>query len=267
MKVESLHVYPLKSGRGFSVDSFAADERGFDGDRRLMVTDPDGNFLTQRTHPKLGWVDVRGAEDIWRFEAEGKALTVDVSSGPCTEVTVWSDTLEAVDCGDAAARWFTDLLETPARLVYMPYSTRRQSDVRHPSDNVELSFADACPYLVTTQESLADLNARIAGDDVPMAAFRPSIVLSGAPAWDEDNWRILRIGDATFDAVKPCTRCKITTLDPERPGPRGRRDGEPLRTLATFRRDARGEVMFGMYFVCRSPGVTISTSDAVEVLK
>lgn len=266
MKVTSLHVYPLKSGQGLSIGSRRAEERGFEGDRRFMVTDPAGNFFTQRTHPQLGWVSVSGSDTRWRFEADGSAVEIDPMSGERVDTQVWDDPVRALDCGEDAAVWFSKLLETPARLVYMPDDAHRPSSAPHPGDDIALSFADSCPYLIATTASLADLNSRIPGDDVPMRAFRPSIVVSETDAWAEDAWREIAIGDARFEAVKPCTRCKIVTLEPDRPQHRGRRDGEPLRTLAGFRRDARGEVMFGVYFVCRTPGVVISAFDTVTVI-
>ena len=65
-----------------------------------------------------------------------------------------------------------------------------------------------------------------------MNRFRPNIVVSGAEAFAEDDWKTIRVGDASFRSTKPCARCVITTIDQAR----GEFDGkEPLRTLATYR--------------------------------
>jgi hypothetical protein len=149
-----------------------------------------------------------------------------------------------------------------------------QGSIRLASPAVEVSFADSYPYLVANTTSLDDLNARILVDSrhkaqnypaIPMAAFRPNFVVSGAAAWAEDTWKRLRVGDAEFEVVSPCERCKITTLDPSDPR-KVRKDQEPLRTLAKFRRNADG-VIFASNAICRNPGVTINVGDVVEVLE
>ena len=97
-----------------------------------------------------------------------------------------------------------------------------------------------------------------------MHAFRPNIVLKSDQAWAEDEWKTLQIGDAIFDIVSPCERCKITTLEPEDPRI-VRRDGEPLRTLASFRRHAGG-VIFAVNAICRTPGSIVNRGDSCTVV-
>ena len=141
--------------------------------------------------------------------------------------------------------------------------SRRPIDRRHAPDGGTVSFADGFPALLATRASLDDLNRRLAAP-VPMARFRPNLVVEGADPWDEDRWRRLRIGDATFSVARPCQRCAVTTVDPltgERPDPT-----EPLRTLATFRRDAGGGVMFGQNLLPETGG-RLRVGDAVEILE
>ncbi len=242
MKVAALFIYPLKSGPAIAVDGWEATMRGFAHDRRYMVTSPDGAFMTQRANPALGRAAAELTGDGVRFTAEGVGdLVIHQPQGDeRTAVTVWSDRVAALRVSDAADDFFTTLLGEPAQLVYMPDDVHRGADQNpeHP-----LSFADGFPYLLATSASLGDLNLRITGDAVPMAAFRPNIVIDGAHAWAEDHWATLRIGEAEFTCATNCERCSITTLDPVRPD-RPRRDGEPLRTLAKFRRNDRGKVDF-----------------------
>lgn len=262
MNVTSLYVYPLKSGRGVSKQATVAQERGFAGDRRLMVVDRTGTFLSQRTHPRLGYVRLNyGAQGAVTLRTpDGSSVTAGRPLGLAIDVTVWGDPVRAIDRGPDAARWLTELLGTDARLVEMPDTFRRPVD----GSDVAVSFADGYPYLLTTTASLDDLNHRLRGAPVPMEAFRPNIVLSGSQPWAEDEWRRLRIGAAEFEVMTPCTRCKIPTLDPSEPTC-ARDDGEPLRTLATFRRGDDG-VLFGMNLICRTPDVTLRVGDDVELL-
>ena len=131
-------------------------------------------------------------------------------------------------------------------------------------DDVRVSFADESPYLMANSASLDDLNDRIDGSRVAMEAFRPNLVVDGQTAWVEDTWDVLQVGEARFEMLHPCRRCSMTTLDPERPD-RPRADGEPLRTLASFRRNAAGKVLFGVYAVCLNPGAAVHVGDEVRV--
>ena len=51
--VSALHVYPVKGCRGIPVSSAEVDALGLVGDRRFLITDPTGKFLTQRSHPVM----------------------------------------------------------------------------------------------------------------------------------------------------------------------------------------------------------------------
>jgi uncharacterized protein YcbX len=262
MNVESLHIYPLKSGAGVTLGRARADERGFHRDRRLMAVDQDGNFISQRTHPLLGYVQVQFTDAALQLQAPGEAsLFIDVPHTSPTEVTIWGDTVQASELGPDATAWLSAFLGEDVRLVQMPESSIRPVS----GHDVAVSFADGYPYLLTTTASLDDLNARIPGDPVPMLAFRPNIVVAGSEPWAEDSWSRIRIGDAEFELAGPCVRCKVPTLDPDAPD-RRRLDGEPLRTLATFRRH-EGGVIFGENLICRTPGVMIRRGDDVEILE
>lgn len=257
MKVASLHIYPVKSIAGVELDRAETAARGFVGDRRFMVIDETGNFLSQRTHPQLGHVRAEGANRSWILRHDAaQPLPISDGAGDRVDTTVWSDDVVARRVSQAADAWFTELLEEPVRLVSMP-----AEPVRATGDGDPVSFADGYPYLIAVDASLDDLNDRIDGAPVPMAAFRPNIVVTGADPWAEDDWTQLTIGDAVFDVISPCERCRITTLDPRSPG-RPRADNEPLRTLATFRR-GDGGVIFAVNAVCRTPGATLRRDDLV----
>ena len=262
MKIKSLHIYPIKSVAAVNVSSVVCAERGFEGDRRYMIVDPDGVFLTQRTVPELGLIHAGLTQDGLVLAANDRETFVGRPSGTTMKVRVWSTAVEAVLVDPLVDAWISDVIGQPAHLVAMPDSVVRL--INPDAGHVEVSFADGYPYLVANTASLDDLNVRIPGDPISMAAFRPNFVVSGATPWAEDTWKRLRVGDAEFEVVSPCERCKITTLDPSDPR-KVRKDQEPLRTLATFRRDGDG-VIFASNAICLTPGVTIKVGDAVEVL-
>jgi uncharacterized protein YcbX len=271
LRVSALFLYPVKSLRAVPVDEVSVDELGFAGDRRFLVVDEAGTFLTQRTLPGMARIATELTADSLVLSGEGTApLPVARTPGPgapVREVRVWGHSgLLAEDCGDGAADWLAALLGCRCRLVRIGESFRREvtKDAARPGDLV--SFADAAPLLVTGEASLAELNRRIVeteGAAVPMDRFRPNLVLSGGDPFAEDDWKSIRIGSVWLRNAGRCDRCVMTTTD-QQTGARGR---EPLRTLATFRRDPEvpGAVFFGTNFIQETKSGTIRVGDAVEV--
>ena len=261
MRVAALYIYPYKGGPAAAVDRVETTPRGFAHDRRFMVTTPSGGFLTQRTHPALGRARAVVGENGLFLSAEdlGEVVVEWPTHASTIDVQVWSDAVAALRTSDAADDFFTALVGEPAQLVYMPEHAHRPVDGHA---DLPLSFADGYPYLIANTASLDDLNVRIPGDPVPMAAFRPNIVVEGAHAWAEDEWTSVAVGDAVLTCTTNCERCSVTTLDPSYPD-RPRRDGEPLRTLAKFRRNARGKVDFARNAILDRAG-TITVGDFVR---
>ena len=250
-RLTALHVYPIKSAGGLTVTVWEVDSFGLHHDRRWMVVDTRGGMLSQRTHPQLALVRPSLGDDTLRVQAPGMPaleLPLRPASTVATTVVVWDDTCAGVWTGERAARWFSDLLETDCSLVYMDDATVRPADPAYAPTGVRVSFADGFPFLLTSEESLADLNTRLELP-LPMNRFRPNLVIAGGGAFDEDGLTDFRIGDLRFRVVKPCDRCVVTTTDQHT----AERGHEPLRTLATYRK-RDGKVLFGQNVVHRGTG-------------
>ncbi|GAA3236738.1 MOSC domain-containing protein [Actinocorallia longicatena] len=255
--VTGLNVYPIKSGSGTALSSAEVTPLGFRHDREFMLIDSDGTMLTQRAHPRMALLDVG---------YDGRLLTVGdlvhrpVDDGPLIETSVWKDPVTAIDQGEEAATWFSAFLDLKCRLV-------RFTGHRPTGSGGQTAFADGYPVLVISQESLDDLNDRLAerGEDaLPMNRFRPNLVLSGLGPFGEDGVRRIRIGEVELDVVKPCGRCVLTTVD-QATGVKGR---EPLRTLAGYRAqvyEGDRQIMFGQNAVPRTTG-TLHLGESVTVL-
>lgn len=270
MRVVALHRYPVKSLGGQALAESVVEPRGLAGDRRWMMTTPEGRFLTRRELPAMAHVqaDWTGNGIVLSHADAGDLAVAEPVVGAGVSVRVWGDTVAAQDAGDAAADWLSTLFARPVRLVHMPDTGVRPVDAAFGRDRDQVSFADGFPVLVTTVESLDALNVQLA-NPITMARFRPNLVIAGAPAaFAEDGWRILRIGSLTLRVVKPCTRCVITTQDPD--------SGEvveamePLRTLRAMGRvmpgeGRRREPVFGQNAIPDGAGV-IAVGDPVEVV-
>jgi uncharacterized protein YcbX len=264
--VSALYIYPVKSCRAQTLTRAMLDARGLVGDRRFLVVDERGNFLTQRDVPPLALITstVHDAHlTLARAGAPSVSLPLEPEpSAPC-DVVVWRDSLRAVDLGDEAANWLHDTLGRPARLVGIgaEFSRPMRQAGARPGD--EVAFADAHPFLLLSEASLADLNSRL-DLPVPMNRFRPNVVVRGAAAFAEDAWRRIRIGSVILRASGPCARCVITTTNQETL----ERGKEPLRTLAAYRRGGHGsDVYFGQNYIHETKSGSIALDDGVEILE
>ncbi len=251
LTLSGLFVYPVKGARGIALDRARATGLGIEHDRRFMIVDPDGEFLTQREHAEIALVDTAIEGETLVLHAKGhNPLRLPLRpEGPADRrVRVWSDKCRAVSLGDEAAAYLSDYLKRPAELVYMPEDAARRVDGRYVSRKERVGFADGFPYLLTSEGSLSDLNARLE-DAVPMDRFRPNLVVRGAPPWAEDAWTSLSIGGVVFHSRKACSRCSVITVD-QATGVVGK---DPLATLATFRARSN-RVYFGWNLVAEGEG-------------
>lgn len=267
----SLHCYPIKSLGGFSVNEARLTDRGMEHDRRWMLVDDNGLFMSQREVGVMACLHTSALVDGSRVTDIRDDATLDlpwrISEGERIAARVWDDAVEALIGDPEWNRWFSERLGHSVRLVFMPDAAQRATDVRYAQGLTSLS--DGFPYLIISQASLDDLNARGTAwahaqmgtwAHVPMDRFRPNLVIAGGDAFQEDGWKEISISEVRFRLVKPCARCVVTTTD-QRTGERGK---EPLRTLATYRRDGE-KVLFGMNAMGSVSGM-IRVGDEVTVL-
>ncbi|MBS0487888.1 MAG: MOSC domain-containing protein [Proteobacteria bacterium] len=260
----SIHVYPLKSCAPLTLGVARVEARGLEHDRRWMVVDADGKFITGRKHPRLTLIraapDAGGTLHLHAPNMPQLHLSPACASSRM-DVEVWGSHVAAQTASPAADDWISTFLGIRARFAHMDEACLRTVDPDHSQPGDIVSFADSYPLLAISQAALDQLNSRLT-HPVPMLRFRPSIVIAGTQPYAEDGWKRVRIGGIEFDVAKPCIRCLFTTVDFER----GEFDpsGEPLRTLLTYRRTPKG-VSFGQNLIARGTG-TLRVGDMVEVL-
>ena len=264
VEITALFLYPVKSCRGIPLAEVEVGPRGFAHDREFLVVDEADSFLTQRIVPELATVAVALQQNELVFNhGDAGALRVPLTNpeeqslrSPERLVKIFNDQVLADDVGSVAAKWFSSVLRRPCSLVRIgARSTRKVSPeeiapAHRAAEGPEISFTDAFPTLLTSEESLADLNSRLP-EPIPMDRFRPNIVVRGCAPYEEDTWNTICAGNITFGCATPNLRCVITTIDQQT----GTRHGsEPLRTLATYRRAPSGGVKFGQYLVHSGSG-------------
>jgi uncharacterized protein len=259
--IEELWVYPVKSCAGIQLRESELTGTGLLYDRAWMVVDSEGEFVSQRELPRMALIQPSFKMGQLMLRAPGMLslhLGLDVAEGPL-KVQVWDDAVDAYDMGDVAAQWFSDFLgpDAPAhlkrlRLARFDPEVKRLCDPAWTSGREAMTqFADGFGLLVTSNASLADLNARLAAaghEPVDMRRFRPNIVVGGVESHDEDRLGSMRIetsdGVVVIEPVKPCGRCPIPNIDPTSA------IASPLvgDMLQTYRQDPRvdGAITFGM---------------------
>lgn len=266
MHLSELNIYPVKSLKRIALTESVVEDRGLRHDRRWMLVDSANQFLTQREHPVMARIEIKIDGDRVTAGFDGGEIEMPLSSttDEFHTVKVFNDTVRSQFYPLEIDRWFSDILGIDCRLVTMPEGAHRAVDpafaVRRFKD--EVSFADAYPFLVIGEASLADLNSRLS-ETVPMNRFRPNFVVAGSETFAEDNWSVVKIGSTVFHVVKSCGRCVITTVDQVK----GKKTGkEPLRTLSIYR-TVKGNALFGRYLIAENPGGFVRVGDEVEVLE
>ncbi|MYZ50437.1 MOSC domain-containing protein [Propylenella binzhouense] len=265
MQLAAINIYPVKGARGIPLASAALEPRGLAGDRRWMLVDPNGRFISQREFPRLALLGVAQTETGLRLSMGGEAVDVAMPGpgAPAIAATVWGSAVPLREAAEAA-EWLSARLGSAVRLGHQPEEAHRAADPAW-AEGAEVSLADAFPLLVASPSSLAALEEE-AGMAFGMNRFRPNLVIEGAPAWAEDGWARLRVGPVELALVKPCTRCTVTTVDQARGEVAG---DEPLATLRRIRMsdDRRlAGVLFGWNAIPHGLG-TLRVGDPVEILE
>ena len=262
--ISEIWIYPIKSLGGIKLSQARLTERGLEWDRRWMLLNEKGQFMTQRLIPSMALLEVSLKKDhlevlhrkknlpplLLPFKADFPAELV--------EASIWDDTSEALMISKEADGWFSEALEQSCRLVYMPEEASRTITGKISGRIQKVSFADAYPILLIGQSSLDDLNSRLA-EPVPMNRFRPNLVFTGGKPFEEDGWYAFTAGDTRFWAEKPCARCVLTTIDQQT----AKKGKEPLATLAKYR-NKEGKVLFGQNLLYQ-PGGNINIGEPIKI--
>ena len=266
LKLSEIWIYPIKSLGGISLESAIVERRGLQYDRRWMLVDEQGVFLTQRKHKIMALLQVRLTENGFKVMHKIKDISpvyipFDAQPLEYLKVKVWNDECEAFTINNDINHWFSDVLGISCKLVYMPDNSYRQVDIRYAKEGDIVNFADGYPMLIIGQTALDKLNGKLA-EAIPMNRFRPNLVYTGGQANEEDTWKEFKIGNIVFLGVKPCARCVVTTINQDS----GEAGTEPLKTLATYRKKGK-KILFGQNVISHAFGDTIQVGEPIEIVK
>ncbi len=249
-KLTGILIYPVKSLKGISLSFGNAGLKGFQHDRRWMLVDDAGHFITQRSFPALATLEIAEDQNGWLISHDQGQIRIplELSTTEKKKIDIWETDLLVSLAPKFYGEWFSDHLKFSCHLVFMDEKVNRPVEARYQINHEQVSFADAFPYLLIGEASLADLNAKLT-HPVTMDRFRPNLVFSGGNPFSEDTFDQIQIGEALFKAVKPCARCVVTTTDQQT----GERGPEPLLTLSKYRKKDH-KVLFGQNLICLKTG-------------
>ncbi len=264
LKISQLYIYPIKSLPGISIIKSEVTDRGLKYDRRWMLVDENNKFLTLREFAKMALLNVSIADNSLivrsiEFDSTIK-IPLTIVENSTNEVTIWNAIVKAQIVSEEANEWFSKVIKTNCKLVFMPEYSMRPVDTTsgyHP-ENKFTSFADAYPFLLLGEASMNDLNER---HESPFSIlrFRPNIVFEGGRPYEEDTIENFVINGINFTGLENCARCKIPNVDPET-GISSVKN-EPLKTLSKYR-NRNKNIEFGRNIVHSGTGI-ISVGDEI----
>jgi uncharacterized protein YcbX len=268
--IHQLFIYPIKSLKGIALEQATLSDRGLAHDRRWMLVDDDGRFITQREHAELCFFDVSTDANGFRVSAReplnhNRSVVIprELEHGATMQVQIWDDQCEALVADDKVNAFFSEALGRGCKLVYMPSDTKRFVDAKYSRREALSAFGDGYPVLLIGSASLSDLNQRLVSSGnspIDWDRFRPNIVVDTHEPFEEDYWKQFEIGGLQVSGVKLCSRCVFTTINQQT----GEQSKEPLRTLAAYRAMG-GKVMFGQNVVFQSSAGELRVGDSIRI--
>jgi hypothetical protein len=259
-KITGLFIYPIKGFSGITLRSAYCTPEGLENDRMWMVVDESDNFLTQREHAIMTQFRTAITKEGIRvfYKDSSIILPFTYQVGTSTRFHVWGDECFGFYAETHLNDWLTSCLGVTAKFVSMDKEKKRKADEKYAKNGETVSFADGFPFLILGEAALEFLNSKLE-QPIPIDRFRPNIVFSGGSANEEDYWKEVAIGSATFLGAKPCARCNVTTIDQQT----GEKSSEPLRTLSTYRKESN-KVNFGMNLLLKTAGI-INVGDQISL--
>jgi uncharacterized protein len=242
LTLSEIWIYPIKSLGGIRLSRAKVFEKGLEYDRRWMLIDEKGQFMTQRVYHQMALFkqQIDGDDLVVQFDTDILRISLQVSFIDIPlRSNVWDDAVTVFEVKKVYSAWFSKRLGIACRLVVFPELNVRPVDKQYKINDEHVSLADAYPFLIIGQSSLNDLNVRLA-EPVSINRFRPNFVFTGGEPYEEDGWKSFTIGNNRFVGVKPCSRCIMTTVNQDT-AEKGR---EPLLTLSKYRKQGE-KILFG----------------------
>lgn len=265
LKLEQIFIYPIKSIAGIALKSAIVEERGLQYDRRWMLIDDKNQMITQRQFHDMALIRMELKNHHMVLRASAKAtdsieIPLQIHDGKSLHTSVWSDQVKLIWPQLMADEWFSEILKIPCRLVYMPDNSMRRVDPKYVSKSMNISLADGYPFLLANTSSLNDVSQK-SGIKLGIDRFRPNLVVETPEPFEEDQWKVVKIGNITFRLVTPCARCIMVNIDQNN----GKSSKEPLQSMSGYRKFEH-KILFGQNAIAENYG-SLSVDDKLKILE
>ncbi len=260
MTIKSLHIYPIKGLGGIELQEAQMLERGMEYDRRWMLVDMDGLFITQRTDARMALFHCE-LDDKLHVSHKGSRVSIDIEEYSSVQISaaVWESEVITYEVSSAVSSWFSEQLGTPCRLVKMVDQFDRYKELIRGPKSTKVSLADGYPYHIIGTASLDKLSKRL-GVDIPANRFRANIIIETSVAHEEDTWDEILVGEGRLQVIKPCVRCLVVNIDQGS----AKITKQPLKELSKYRSESNN-VSFGANTICRAEGM-IRVGDTLQLV-
>ncbi len=263
MEVSGLYIYPVKSLGGISLESSEVGLKGLKYDRRYVLVNDNGVFVSQRTIAKMCLLKVskeEGGFEVEHVESGDKLIIpLALENGKKVKVKIWDDEVNCILADNRMNEWFTEKLGINLRLCFQPDDEIRKTDPKYSITNEDqTSLSDGYPILIVSEESIAEINERCP-EQIDILRFRPNIVIRGGGAFEEDDLGEFKLGSTKLVGVKKCARCQVVNIDYKT----SLSGAEPLKSLSGFRK-LGNKVLVGMNIIVQGSG-KIVLNDIIEI--
>lgn len=259
--LSEIFIYPVKSLAGIKVSKWPVCEKGLLYDRKWMLIDSEGKFLSQRRMPRMILINTQIADDqliLSTTKSHSISLPLHPTDGDNCKTTIWNDSCLAKTTSTEVDSWLSNFLGLQCQLVYQPDEFVRPVDPNYAKVTDKVNFSDGFPFLIVSEASLKSLNQAM-GLQLPIQRFRPNLVISNCESYAEDSWREISVNNIHFRLPKPCSRCSVPTIDIET----GQTGKEPLTTLNRLRKWNK-KVYFGQNALHDNTG-SLSAGSEIQI--
>lgn len=259
--VSKLIIYPIKGFPGIHQDNALCTSRGLHNDRRYMVVKPDGTFYSQRTNPEMTQYQITILNKTIRLSKEDNTIDIKIGEHSNIEVPtkVWSHEVKGYEVSREANEWFSQALNSPARLVYMSDEIIRYKELVVPPQKTLVSYADGYPLLILGTASVEALDSKL-DETISYHRFRPNIVIKTEEAHEEDSFDIFNCGEVSLRVNSACARCPVVNINQET----GISNKSVLKKLSTYRK-SNNKVLFGANTILFGDEGIIRVGDQITI--
>ncbi|KAI9821320.1 MAG: hypothetical protein M1827_004056 [Pycnora praestabilis] len=253
------------------------------------------------------WAALRGGEPERSFQVPYDPTPEQITERGYTmdKMKIWKDSPEALNMGVDLPPELKYTLGVSHAFTLFRVDTRNHREVFRCAPGKEklgyqpiIGFADAYPLHLLGLASARDVDLKIPRPTIPhyyfavcktlykgekgkierktmvkpwqkfgALRFRSNIIVTGPPAYAEDTWKKIRIGDSIYHVACRTARCQLPNVDPQTGQRHPKQPNDIMRSFRAIDEGADKNACLGMQMVPDKEESVIRVGDEVEVLE